>query len=166
MPNAPWLTPAAIALAQGIVHSHREAFAMALLAGPAGRGPTADPRLLAQELFAAGTVVLAHDGAPLDQGEGPRLIYANRAALTLWRRPWASMVGLPSSLTAEPGQRASRQQALASARVRQAITSYSGIRIDSSGRRFAIAGARIWTLRDSGGEPCGQAAAFSSWWWL
>jgi hypothetical protein len=50
--------------------------------------------------------------------------------------------------------------------VRQAITSYSGIRIDSSGRRFAIAGARIWTLRDSGGEPCGQAAAFSSWWWL
>jgi len=166
MPNAPWLTPAAIALAQGIVHSHREAFAMALLAGPAGRGTTADPRLLAQELFAAGKVVLAHDGTPLDQGEGPRLIYANRAALTLWRLPWASMVGMPSSLTAEPGQRASRQQALASARVRQAITSYSGIRIDSSGRRFAIAGARIWTLRDSGGEPCGQAAAFSSWWWL
>jgi len=166
MPDAPWLTPAAIGLAQGIVHSHRGAFAMALLAGPAGRGTAADPRLLAQELFAADTVVLAHDGAPLDQGEGPRLIYANRAALTLWRRPWAAMVGLPSSLTAEPGQRASRQQALASARVQQAITRYGGIRIDSTGRRFAIAGARIWTLRNSDGHPIGQAAAFSSWWWL
>ena len=130
------------------------------MAGQARQTTDRNPRLLAQELFAAGTVVLAHDGAPLDQGEGPRLIYANRAALTLWRRPWASMVGLPSSLTAEPGQRASRQQALASARVRQAITSYSGIRIDSSGRRFRIHAARIWPM------AAGQAACFDDWCWL
>ena len=31
MADAPWLTPAAIGLAQGIVHSHRGAFALALL---------------------------------------------------------------------------------------------------------------------------------------
>lgn len=111
-------------------------------------------------------MVLAHDGAPLDQDEGPRLIYANRAALRLWRRDWAAMVGLPSSLTAEPAERASRQQALACAQQQQAIANYSGIRIDSQGRRFAITGARIWTLRDAHGQPCGQAAAFGDWHWL
>lgn len=166
MPEPSWLTPEAISLAGCLVTSHGQAFGRPLLASPASQNPDSDRRLLAQELFALDTVVLAHDGAPLDQGEGPRLIYANRAALRLWRRDWAAMVGLPSSRTAEPEQRASRQQALASARQQQAISDYSGIRIDSAGRRFAIAGARIWTLRDSGGQPCGQAAAFSSWWWL
>jgi hypothetical protein len=153
-------------VAHCLVDSHVRALGKPLIATPAGRHRDRNLRLLAQELFATGTVVLAHDGAPLDQGEGPRLIYANRAALRLWRRDWAAMVGLPSSRTAEPEQRASRQQALASAQLQQAITNYSGIRIDSAGRRFAIAAARIWTLRDTGGQPCGQAAAFSSWWWL
>ncbi|MFM1812587.1 MAG: hypothetical protein RLZZ336_1525 [Cyanobacteriota bacterium] len=166
MDEAPWLRVPSIAIARCIVGSHHKAMGRPLLAGPIPGGPGADARLLAQELFAIDTVVLAHDGAPLDQGEGPRLIYANRAALRLWRRDWAAMVGLPSSRTAEPEQRASRQQALASAQQQQAITNYSGIRIDSTGRRFAIAAARIWTLRDCGGQPCGQAAAFSSWWWL
>jgi len=162
----PWLTAEAIRLADRLVTSHAQALGKPLIATPAGRDPEGNRRLLAQELFALDTVVLAHDGAPLDQGEGPRLIYANRAALQLWRRDWAAMVGLPSSRTAEPEQRASRQQALASAQQQQAISNYSGIRIDSADRRFAIAAARIWTLRNSGGQPCGQAAAFSSWWWL
>ena len=162
MPDPSWLTTATINLAGCIVASHAQAFGRPLLATP---GATA-PRLLAQELFATDTVVLAHDGAPLDQGEGPRLIYANRAALGLWRRNWSAMVGLPSSQTAEPQQRASRQRALAAAQQHLAISDYSGIRIDSAGRRFAIAGARIWTLHDAGGLACGQAAAFSSWWWL
>jgi len=166
MPEPPWLSAEAIAVAHCLVDSHARALGKPLIATPAGRHPDRNLRLLAQELFATGTVVLAHDGAPLDQGEGPRLIYANRAALRLWRRDWAAMVGLPSSRTAKPEQRASRQQALASAQQQQAITNYGGIRIDSAGRRFAIDGARIWTLRDSGGQPCGQAAAFSCWWWL
>lgn len=161
MRESPWLTPDPITLAERIVASHRRAFGRPLLATPA-----APPRLLAQELFATDTVVLAHDGAPLDQGEGPRLIYANRAALRLWRRDWTAMVSLPSSQTAEPAERAGRQQALAAAQQHQAITNYSGIRIDSEGRRFAIAGARIWTLLDDRSQPCGQAAAFSDWHWL
>ena len=166
MPDAPWLTPAAIDIAHCIAASHQSAFAWGLLAGPSLHEPATNPRLLAQELFAAATVVLAHDGAPLDHGEGPRLIYANRAALTLWRRPWASMVGMPSSQTAEADQRASRRQALASAQEQQAISDYSGIRIDSAGRRFVISSARIWTLHTQDGTPCGQAAAFNSWHWL
>ncbi len=165
-PEAPWLTTETIRLANRILLSHHSAFANPLLAEERSRLQGADPRLLAQELFVADTVVLAHDGAPLDADEGPRLTYANRAALRLWRRDWASMVGMPSSLTAEPEQRASRQQALASAQQQLAIRDYSGIRIDSTGRRFAINGARIWTLHDADGKPCGQAAAFSSWHWL
>ena len=52
------------------------------------------------------------------------------------------------------------------AQAKEAIAGYSGIRIDSRGRRFAIEAARLWTLRDSSGQPCGQAARFSSWWLL
>lgn len=166
MPDAPWLTPKTINLATLLVASHARAFGRPLLACGAAAGAGQDPRLLAQELFAAETVVLAHDGAPLDQGEGPRLTYANRAALRLWRRDWDAMVGMPSSRTAEPAERAGRQQALSSALQRQAIANYRGIRIDSHRRRFAIRGARIWTLLDASGLPSGQAAAFSDWHWL
>ena len=74
----------------------------------------------------AATVVLAHDGSA-----DPRLIYANRAALLLWRRPWSAMVGLPSRLTAEPAERQSRALALERARRCVALEGYAGIRIDS-----------------------------------
>jgi hypothetical protein len=73
---------------------------------------------------------------------------------------------MPSRLTAEPAERASRRQALVAARAQEAIEGYRGIRIDSRGRRFAIEGARLWTLRNGSGQPCGQAASFSSWWLL
>ncbi|WP_416233302.1 MEKHLA domain-containing protein [Cyanobium gracile] len=119
------------------------------------------PLQAAQELFVATTVVLAHDGSA-----DPRLIYANRAALLLWRRPWSAMVGLPSRLTAEPAERQSRALALEQARRCVALEGYAGIRIDSDGRRFRIEKARLWTLQDGDGQPCGQAAAFATWWWL
>jgi len=161
-----WLTPETIGLVGRIAASHERAFGRPLLACGVAADLAPEPRLLAQELFAAEIVVLAHDGAPLDQGEGPRLTYANRAALRLWRRSWAAMVGLPSSRTAEPAERAARQQALSAAQQLEAIRDYSGIRIDSQGRRFAITGARIWTLVDAHDQPCGQAAAFGDWHWL
>jgi hypothetical protein len=55
---------------------------------------------------------------------------------------------------------------LVAAQAKEAIEGYRGIRIDSRGRRFQIEGARLWTLRDSSGQPCGQAARFSSCWLL
>jgi hypothetical protein len=76
------------------------------------------------------------------------------------------MVGMASRLTAEPGERPGRAQMLAEARSRQAISGYSGVRIDSAGRRFQIRGARLWTLWSSAHEPIGQAASFSDWWWI
>jgi hypothetical protein len=156
-PTAPWLNHAAIERAREILRSHRQTFGRPLLAGV---GPGRCPRQAAQELFAAAVVVLAHDGANPAGDPGPRLVYANRAALWLWRRSWGEMVGMPSRLTAEPAERAGRARALASVQSRHAIADYEGIRINSHGRRFQIRGARVWNL------PGGQAAAFSSWHWL
>jgi hypothetical protein len=154
----PWLSDAAIATAGRLLAGHRLAFDRPLLAGVQhGRSPLQ----AAQELFVAATVILAHDGSA-----DPRLIYANRAALVLWRRPWNAMVGLPSRLTAEPAERQSRALALEQARRCEAVAGYAGIRIDSGGRRFRLEKARLWSLRDGTGQPAGQAAAFATWWWL
>jgi hypothetical protein len=166
--ETPWLSEAAIDVAQRILNSHRRAFGSPLIAPlPADATPTQ----WAQALFAAERVVMAHDGSDPGGDPGPRLIYANRAALRLWRRAWGELVGMPSRLTAEPAARQERAQALQQVREQQAIRSYSGIRIDSQGRRFQINGARVWTLwRPDGAahgvEPCGQVAAFGAWHWL
>jgi hypothetical protein len=158
----PWLDSERLALAAIILASHHQGFGRPLLAGLDGDAHnSAAPTSQAQELFAAATVVMAHGG-----GDDPKLIYANRAALQLWRRPWSEQVGLPSRLTAEPQERAGRAALLSRALDQQAIGGYQGIRIDSQGRRFVIRNARLWTLWTRGGEPCGQAAAFSDWWWL
>jgi len=156
--EAAWLSEASCKVASRILDGHLQAFGRRLLTGCAERRHAQQS---AQELFAAPMVVLAHDGTA-----DPRLIYANRSALLLWRRPWDTMVGLPSRLTAEPGERQERAAALEQARQREALQGYAGIRVDSAGRRFRIENARLWTLRDGLGNPCGQAAAFSRWWWL
>jgi hypothetical protein len=157
-PSAPWLTDDQQELATVILGSHQRGFGGPLLAGIQ---PEHSSLQQAQALFAAPRVVLAHDGR-----SDPHLIYANARALALWRRPWAAMVGLASRLTAEPGERPGRALMLAEARHRQAIGGYGGIRIDSSGRRFQLRGARLWTLWDRHGQAIGQAASFSDWWWL
>ena len=154
----PWLAPPALVHVAWILEGHQRAFGQPLLAGLRA---DLSPRQRGQELFAAPRVVLAHDG-----GDDPRLIYANRAALTLWRRSWREMIGLPSRLTAEPKHRADRALALARARHQEALRGYGGIRVDRCGRRFRIESARLWTLRDGQGSACGQAASFARWWWL
>jgi hypothetical protein len=154
--EAPWLEAPLLQLAAALERGHRLAFGVPLL-------PVAErsARQLAQELFAGPEVLLAHDGSA-----DPRLVYANRAALRLWRRPWRQMVGLPSRLTAEAEERPARALALAEARSQRGIRGYGGIRIDSQGRRFRLQGARIWSPIDSEDKTWGQAAAFESWWWL
>ena len=142
----PWLTPAKRQLAEQLLRSHQQAFGRPLAAS-------------VQELFSADVVVLAHDGS-----SDPCLTYANAAALQLWERPWAEMIGMPSRLTAEPQERAGRARMLATALQQHASEGYTGVRISKSGRRFQIHNARLWTLWGQGDQPCGQAAAFSSWW--
>ena len=149
-----WLTPAKQQLAACILRSHERAFGRPLL-------PGSDNAQAAQNRVSADTVVLAHNGSA-----DPCLIYANAAALQLWERRWAEMIGMPSRLTAEPQERADRARMLASALQQHASEGYSGVRISQSGRRFRIHNARLWTLWGPGDQPCGQAAAFSDWWWL
>ena len=154
----PWLEPEAQVLAQRLLQGHRRAFGRELVVSTAAGRPGFQ---LAQDLFVAPMVVLAHDGS-----QDPRLIYGNREALKLWRHSWTTLVGLPSRLTAEADRRAARQAALDQARALGGIEGYAGVRIDSQGRRFQIRGARLWSLLDENGSPCGQAATFSDWWWL
>lgn len=158
----PWLSPTLLERLAALERGHQQAFGRPLL--PTDRHGTA--RLRAQQLFASAEVVLAHDGADPSTDPGPRLIYANRAALRLWHRGWDAMVGMPSRLTAEPQERLARSQALVQAQRSGAIRDYGGVRIDSHGRRFQIQGARIWSLIAADGACCGQAAAFENWWWL
>lgn len=158
LPPPPWLRPETLRLTRTLLDSHRQAFSRSLLAGCDER---LSDRQAAQELFTASRVVLAHDGSP-----DPRLIYANRSALMLWRCDWCTLVGLPSRLTAEPERRGDRRRMLEQALDLGAIEGYTGVRIDRQGRRFLIQRARLWTLTDRNGRPCGQAATFSDWFWL
>jgi PAS domain-containing protein len=151
----PWLEPPALEVVALILESHRAAFGASLVAGI---DPRANPRLAAQEVFAADQAVLAHDGSA-----DPRLIYANAAALRLWRRPWAEMIGMPSRLTAEPEEQPARAKALAFAQQQNALAGHTGIRVDMEGRRFRIEGAKVWTFPKAGGGARGQAAGFSNW---
>jgi hypothetical protein len=73
---------------------------------------------------------------------------------------------MPSRLTAEPCERQARSVALAEAERQRAISGYNGIRIDSTGRRFRIEAARLWSLPPGPDGTGGQAAAFDRWWWL
>ncbi len=155
---APWLSLETQALIQNLLISHQRAFSQPLLQGNLG---TDSKRTAAQELFISPIVVLAHDN-----NSDPLLTYANSRALRLWGHNWASMVGMPSRLTAEESERGERASALKQAHQVDGFRDYSGIRINRNGRRFMINKARIWSIWDANNEKRGQAAAFSSWWWI
>ncbi len=158
VPNEPpWLSEGNLRIAATILACHQSLFGRPLLVG----SETWPDRQAAQELFGATPVVLAHDG-----GADPRLTYANAAALRLWDRSWASMVGMPSRLTAEPLERQARRVSLELALRHGAIANYTGTRVNRHGRRFRIQGARLWNLQGGSGQHLGQAACFESWWWL
>jgi len=102
--------------------------------------------------------VLAH-GTESD----PRFIYANRAAQNLLEYSWDEIVMLPSRLSAEAPNRAERQRLLDAVAREGFATSYSGVRISKSGRRFRIEDGVLWELRDAQGTLHGVAATFARW---
>ena len=156
--TAPWLGPDTQALINRLLISYQRAFAHPLLVCEQG---IHFHRSAAQEVFASSIAVLAHD-----HSADPLLTYANCTALRLWGRSWQTMVGMPSRLTAEESARRERASALQLAHQRAGCRGYCGIRVNQEGRRFMIHNARIWPLLDQNNDLCGQAAAFSSWWWL
>lgn len=116
------------------------------------------PHAQARALYLAPFVVLSHDTAP-----DPVFNYANLAAQALWEMTWQELTALPSRLSAEPAEQATRARLLASVAARGFIEDYAGVRIARGGRRFRIEGAVVWNLRDEAGRPYGQAANFARW---
>ena len=102
--------------------------------------------------------VLAHDTA-----EDPRFFYANRAAQACFGYSWNEFIGLPSRLSAEMPERASRQKLLDAVCRDGYVADYRGVRIAKSGRRFWIEQAVVWELLDADGTRRGQAATFERW---
>ena len=151
--ETPWLSPQLLGLTALLLDSHQRLFQRPLVCSNG-------IRLAAQELFVLDQVVLCHDGS-----EDPRFLYANRAALQLFSRNWEQMVGMPSRLSASANQRLSRREQLELAKRQDKLENYSGVRVNSQGRRFQIRGARIWSLIDQERHYSGQAACFSQWWW-
>lgn len=117
-----------------------------------------DRKILAQALFEAPFVVISH-GTETD----PILNYGNRQALDLWQMGWEAFTQMPSRCTAEPAERQERARLLTQAKNRGLTRNYQGVRITSTGQRFWIENATIWTVLDEQEHPCGQAAMFSQW---
>ncbi len=113
---------------------------------------------LANTLFHAPFVVLSH-GLESD----PILNYGNAQALKLWEMDWERLIATPSRMTAEPMEQSARKIFLDDVKEKGFTTSYSGIRISSTGKRFRIENATIFNLLDAAGNPAGQAATFNKW---
>lgn len=112
----------------------------------------------ARTLFHAPFVVVSHGTQP-----DPVFNYGNLAALDLFELTWESFIALPSRLSAEAPDREERARLLAEVTAHGFISSYAGIRVTSTGRRFRIEEATVWNLTDDNGTPQGQAAMFSRW---
>jgi len=115
----------------------------------------ADP---GRALYEAPFVLLSH-GTETD----PIFNYANCTAQELFGYPWATFVGLPSRLSAEPVAREERERLLQRVAEQGYIDDYTGVRVAADGRRFRIQQAVVWNLIDGTGALQGQAACFHQW---
>ena len=111
-----------------------------------------------ERLWNAPRVIVAHGTEP-----DPIFFYGNRRALEVFEMDWASFVGMPSRLSAEPLLREERARLLQRVTEDGCITDYAGIRISATGRRFRIEQAVVWNLIDGSGMCHGQAATFDRW---
>jgi hypothetical protein len=150
-----WRRPEVIEWSQWLLDSYRHCVGRELMQRVGG------PEEQAQALFTASIVVVSHGTQ-----DDPILNYGSQLALTLWEMTWEQLVQTPSRLTAEPVNRAEREWMLERARAQGYLDNYQGIRISSSGRRFLIERAIVWSVVDQAGRRVGQAATFSRWTFL
>jgi len=154
-PIAPWTAPEWTARTRQILDSYPALLGRELI--PRDGSPAEQ----SERLYFAPCVVVAH-GMEAD----PILNYANRAAVELWETDLATLLRMPSRLTAEPVHRDERARMLQRTREQGYIDDYQGIRVTVSGRRFRIARAIVSRRCDDNGAPAGQAATFDAWEWL
>lgn len=152
MSTAHWNQPGIVQWSQRLLNSYRHWTGRELIDRIGGTEHQA------RALFEAPFVVVSHGVEP-----DPILNYGNQTALDLWELSWDLFIKTPSRLTAEPNERAERERMLEQARANGYFDGYRGVRISSTGRRFLVERAVIWTVVDSAGTPIGQAATFSQW---
>jgi hypothetical protein len=152
---APWDEPRIVEWSQLLLDSYRHWIGNDLIER------TADAKQQARTLFEASVVVVSHGVEP-----DPILNYGNQTTLDLWELSWDQFIKTPSRLTAEPDDRAERERMLTQARAKGYYDGYRGVRISSTGKRFLVEQALIWTVIDVAGRPIGQAATFSQWSYL
>lgn len=117
----------------------------------------ATPADAAYNLFHAPLIILSH-GIEDD----PILNYGNEAALKLWESDWETLTRTPSRLTAEPMLRDARARLFEKVNAHGFADNYDGIRITTSGKRFKIKDAIIWSLINRDGKFHGHAATFET----
>ncbi|KPW21172.1 MEKHLA domain protein [Pseudomonas syringae pv. pisi] len=98
---------------------------------------------------------MAHDGAT-----DPRFTYVNECALQCFKYPRDSFIGMPSRFSASELDRAQRQVLLEQVTANGIAEGYSGWRVDANNQPFMIYAGVVWTLLNSQGQACGQAALF------
>ncbi len=152
MESRPWDKPYVVEWSQRLLESYRQWIGQDLI------DRSGDRQSESHRLFEAPFVVVSHGGE-----SDPVLNYGNHAALELWELSWEQFIATRSRLTAEPDDRAERERMLAQAKACGYFDGYRGIRVSSTGRRFLIERALIWTVVDPVGQPIGQAATFSRW---
>ena len=154
-PNQVWHQPSVVEWSQLLLDSYRSWVGRDLMPRVGGLEEQA------HGLFMAPFVVVSHGTQ-----EDPILNYGSHLALTLWETTWEELLRTPSRLTAEPVNRAEREWMLERARAKGYVDNYRGVRISSSGRRFLIEQAVVWSVIDKAGCRQGQAATFSRWTFL
>lgn len=110
----------------------------------------------AKALFSAPFACASHDKDDVFN-------YGNKAALALWELPWEEFVGMKSTKSADEGDsatQAERRALLDQAASDGVITNYTGVRMSSTGAKFRIENATVWTMNDSSGTKTGQAVRF------
>ena len=153
--NQVWSQPSVVAWSQQLLNSYRHWVGRDLMSRVGGAEEQA------HALFMAPFVVVSHGSQ-----EDPILNYGSHLALTLWETRCEELLQTPSRLTAEPVNRAEREWMLERARAQGYVDNYRGVRISSSGRRFLIEQAIVWSVIDKAGRRHGQAATFSRWTFL
>jgi len=114
------------------------------------------PAEIAQQMFEAPFVLVSH-GTESD----PIFNYGNRRALELWELDWEQFTRMPSRKTAEQVEQEERHRLLVETATKGFVSNFSGVRISSTGQRFAIADGIIWNVLNEQNQRCGQAAVYS-----
>jgi len=145
-------------LASVIDHSQRLLYSFEHWTGNPLLNLTGTDAAMAQALFEAPFVLIAHGTEP-----DPIFNYANRRALEQWQLDWETFTQMPSRRTAEAMRQVERDRLLAQAAQQGYVANFTAVRITPAGQRFRIEDGILWNVIDATGQFWGQAAIYSRW---